>query len=63
MKTYDSERKELYNSILEKRKEYLLAEEKEKPTGMDSNANEQFNLHYQEYIRKLKALRKKYNIE
>lgn len=62
MKTFDSERIALNNWLLEKRTECLAAETEEKPKGLDSQANHQFQRHVREYNEKLKALKKKYNI-
>ena len=63
MKTFDEECRELYDWLLEKNEECRAAEEKEKPKGHDSKANHQFRLYVAEYNEKLKALKKKYNIE
>ena len=63
MKTYDSERIELNNWIMEKRSECLAAERQEKPKGFDSKANHQLQEYVREYNRKLTALKKKYHID
>lgn len=63
MKTFDSERKVLYEWLLAKRDECRKAEEEEKPQGYDSKANHQFQLYVREYNDKLKALKKKYNVK
>lgn len=61
MKSYETERKELYEWLLAKRDECRKAEEEEKPQGYDSKANYQFQLYIHEYNEKLKVLKKKYN--
>ncbi len=65
MNTYESEKKELYDWLLEKDKEYHAAEKKEEKTGLkrDSEANYQFQLTIQEYNKKLRELKKKYGIK
>lgn len=65
MTSYEEERAELIAWIKEKQKEYDIAEKEETARyGLkrDSNAGYTFSLHWQEFLRKGKELKKKYNI-
>lgn len=61
MKTYDSERKALFEWLLEKGEECRKIDEQEKPQGYDSRGTYLFRLYVREYNEKLKALKEKYN--
>lgn len=66
MKTYDSERKELFDWMTKATKEYFEKSRKahkEGYTGRDSEANREFLEAQREYVLKMRALKKKYGIE
>ena len=63
MKTYDSERRELYNWIKGKFDEYWSAVEKEKRPEEVGKLEQQQQTYMREYNEKLKVLKKKYNVK
>lgn len=63
MKTYDSERRELYNWIQGKFDEYFSAVRKEIQSEEAGKLERQQQLYMREYNDKLKALKKRYNVK
>ena len=63
MKTYDSERRELYNWIQGKFDEYFSAVRKEIQSEEAGKLERQQQLYMREYNEKLKALKEKYNVK
>lgn len=63
MKTYDSERTELYNWLQSKFDEYFSAVKKERRSEEIGKLERQQQEYVREYNEKLKALKKKYNVK
>ncbi len=66
MKTYDTERKELFDWLLVKTAEYETRQDKEiKDRGLQRDSDSTWQYHYtvMEYNRKLIELKKKYGIK
>lgn len=63
MKTYDSERTELYNWLQATFDEYFSAAKKERRPEEIGKLERQQQEYVREYNEKLKALKKKYNVK